>query len=209
MLVDTLQTCELLSILLFFFHFLQENDENFALCETYALARINNHRYLSVNSHEIRRRIDGLAERFMADNYTKYGQHFRALCDNLIDDPLCVGHYEYDIPWIVLHLLLELSKNPVGALVANRNRSRLLADSTGDEDNRQEVHAQSEKDRIMNDLITSLIRHNIPIDEGIGSHGIGPHDNGSDLSVSFGIYFLNLKLGAIFQSVQFHLGLVR
>lgn len=166
---------------------LQANDENFALCETYALARINNHRYLSVNSHEIRRRIDGLAERFMADNYTKYGEHFRAMCDILIDDPLCDGHYEYDIPWILLHLLLELSKNPVGALAANENRSRMLVDGAGDEDHRQEMRVQSEKDQIMNDLISSLIRQNIPIDEGIDSHGNGQRDNGSDLSVSLNI----------------------
>lgn len=161
---------------------LQENDENFALCESYALARINNHRYLTANSHEIRRRIDGLVERFMADNYTKYGEHFRELCDSLIEDPLCVGHYEYDISWILLHLLLELSKNPVGALAANKNRSRLLSIGPGGDDDGQEV--QNEKDRIMNDLISSLIRQNIPVDEGLGTRGIDPHNDDSDLSVS-------------------------
>lgn len=163
----------------------QENDENFALCETYAHTRINSHRYLSVNSHEIRRRIDGLAERFMADNYTKYGECFRKLCDHLIEDPLCAGHYEYDIPWALLHLLLELSKNPVGALAANKNRSRMLCSDRIDDDGGQRLlHVQSEKDRIMNELISSMIRQNIPIDEGIGYHGIGATDNGSDLSVS-------------------------
>lgn len=139
---------------------------------------------MSVNSHEIRRRIDGLAERFMADNYTKYGEHFRELCDRLIDDPLCTGHYEYDISWILLHLLLETSKNPIGALAANKNRSRLLSDGAGHEDDQQDMHVQSERDRIMNDLISSLIRQNIPIDEGIGSQRDGPHDNDSELSVS-------------------------
>lgn len=185
------QFCQFLE--LFYFHFLQENDENFALCESYALARIFNHRYLSVNSHEIRRRIDGLAERFMADNYTKYGERFRELCDSLIDDPLCVDHYEYDIPWILLHLLLELSKNPVGALAANKNRIRLLGNEADYDDDGQEVHVQSEKDRIMNDLISSLIRQNIPIDEGIESHGNGLHDNDSDLSVSLRFLCLNVN----------------
>lgn len=159
------------------------------MCEAYALGRINNHRYLSVNSHEIRRRIDGLAERFMADNYTKYGEHFRELCDRLIDDPLCAGHYEYDIPWILLHLLLETSKNPIGALAANKNRSRLLADGAGDEDDKQDVHVRSERDRIMNDLISSLIRQNISFDEGIGSQRDGLHDNDSELSVSLDSLF--------------------
>lgn len=123
----------------------------------------------------------------MADNYTQYGKHFRSLCDSLIEDPLCIGHYEYDIPWIVLHLLLELSKNPVGALAANTNRGRLLIDGPSDTD-LLELHAHTEDDRIKNELIASLIRLNIPPDEGIGSHGIDLHGNDSELSVSLAIF---------------------
>lgn len=136
-----------------------------------------------MNSHEIRRRIDGLAERFMADNFTTYGEHFRELCDTLIEDPLCANHYEYDIPWILLHFLLELSKNPVGALAANKNRSQLL-ENASDDNADDHPNERGEKEQIMNDLITSLLRQNIPIDEGIGAHGVRRHDDDSDLSVS-------------------------
>lgn len=151
----------------------QESDENFHLCEQFALAKISNHRFLSVNSHEIRRRIDGLVERFTAANYVKFGIRFRELCDALINDPLCNDHYETDIQWSLLQLLFELSSNPVAALTHNKDRIPFHDDDDAIE---YDARLQCEHEANMNELISSLIRQNNS-DECVES-------DGSDLSVS-------------------------
>jgi len=38
----------------------QENEDNFKACERYFLSNIIHHRYLSVDSHALRRSIDGV-----------------------------------------------------------------------------------------------------------------------------------------------------
>lgn len=154
--------------------FLQENDENFKLCETYAFSRIASHRFLSVNSHEVRRRIDGIAERFMADNYTQYGERLKELVQKFVNDPLCTNHYEYDIQWSLLHFLLGVSKNPVAALSEDKNSIRIDDSGHGD-DSRTDRRVSSG----MNDLVNSLIKHNIPT----GKANLREGDDESDLSV--------------------------
>lgn len=78
------------------------------------------HQYLSVNSHEIQRRLESVGERFVVANFDSYAQRLVELCDNLKDDPLCKDHYENDIHWVLLSFLLEVSRNPVAGLEANR-----------------------------------------------------------------------------------------
>lgn len=144
----------------FFFGLLQEEDENFKLCETFSHSRIINHRYLSVNSHEIRRKIDGLAERFMINNYTVYGERFKKLCQQLIDDPLCSNHYEYDIQWSLLHFLLEAAQNPLNALAINKDKIQL-----DDDENVEEEKMRNERDRFRMDLAKSLLRNSLELQE--------------------------------------------
>ncbi|XP_031634279.1 gamma-tubulin complex component 5-like isoform X2 [Contarinia nasturtii] len=128
-----------------------ENDENFKLCETYAFSRVASHRFLSVNSHEVRRRIDGVAERFMADNYTQYGERLKHLVQEFVNDPLCTNHYEYDIQWSLLQFLLDVSRNPVAALSENKNAIK-MDDSGNDED------LDRRRSSAMRDLVRSLIK---------------------------------------------------
>lgn len=111
-----------------------------------------------MNGHEIRRRVDGLAERFMADNYTVYGERLQKLVQDFVTDPLCTEHYEYDVHWSVLHFLLETSKNPVAALAENKNRTTPDDETVSEE----EMQKQQQKEKIMNELIASLMMHNIP-----------------------------------------------
>lgn len=156
--------------------YFQENDENFKLCETYAFNRIASHRFLSVNSHEVRRRIDGIAERFMFDNYTQYGERLKELAQDFVNDPLCIAHYEYDIQWSLLLFLMGVSKNPVAALSEDKNSIRIDDSGNGDD-----MHPDRRKSSAMHDLVNSLIKHNIPTVRFNQSKDTGDE---SELSVS-------------------------
>lgn len=140
----------------------QEGEENFNLCLEYAESKIATHRNLSVNSHEIRRRINGLAERFTISNYPRYADRLKEMCNNLITDPLCTEHYETDVQWSILHFLLEMSKNPVTALA--KNKDKIALEDVEDDD---EANQRTERERCMADMINSLIlineNANIPI----------------------------------------------
>lgn len=117
----------------------------------YASSRIDNHRYLSVNGHEVHRRIVGLKERFMAENRSSYGDMLENLADSLISDPLCLTHYEMDIHWSLLSFLLEISKDPIGTLSKGDRNVQFVDDSD----------VESSIERVSDDLLTSLTQCNI------------------------------------------------
>ncbi|XP_055841421.1 gamma-tubulin complex component 5 [Episyrphus balteatus] len=103
------------------------SDDNFKRCEQFALYIIKNHRNLSVNSHEIKRKIEGMQEKFRVANLSPYADHLQQLCEELVKHPLCVMHYEVDVSWSVLEFLFNLAYNPVGALRKNKNQIDLNA----------------------------------------------------------------------------------
>lgn len=123
----------------------------------------------------MRRRIDGIAERFMADNYTQYGEKLKKLASEFVNDPLCTNHYEYDIQWSILHFLMEVSRNPVAALSEDKNCIK-IDDSGHSEDIRIDRRSST-----INDLVNSLIKHNIPSPRDANSKDAADE---SDLSVS-------------------------
>lgn len=90
----------------------KENEENFIRSEQFVLSNLLYHHCLAVNSHAVRRSIDGLALKF-----TIHGQHQRAarlktLTAKFLASPLFKGHYETDLEWSLLSLLLHLSNSP-------------------------------------------------------------------------------------------------
>lgn len=101
---------------------LADDDENLRSYEQMAWSIIRNHRNLSTNSHEVRRRIEGIQEKFAVDNNLEYAEHFGRLCDEVIQHPLCKDHYEVDIEWSLLDFLLSLANNPTGALRKNKDK---------------------------------------------------------------------------------------
>lgn len=121
----------------------------------------------------MRRRIDGLSERFMADNYTRFGERLKQQIQELINDPLCIDHYELDVQWSILQFLLDVSKNPVAALSENKETIRTDDSITSDDT------LSAQRNVMMNDLVTSLMRHNI----STGASQIDTHADESDLSV--------------------------
>uniref|UniRef100_A0A034VHP5 Gamma-tubulin complex component n=1 Tax=Bactrocera dorsalis TaxID=27457 RepID=A0A034VHP5_BACDO len=99
-----------------------DDDENLRGYEQMAWSIIRNHRNLSTNSHEVRRRIEGIQEKFAVDNNLEYAEHLGRLCDEVIHHPLCKEHYEVDIEWSLLDFLLSLANNPTGALRKNKDK---------------------------------------------------------------------------------------
>lgn len=89
------------------------------------MSKVRHHNYLSVNSHEIRRRINGLQERMIFSNYPKYADRLDVLCSALISDPICEKHYETDVQWNVLCFLLEVAQRPETGL-AKLSSTKLL-----------------------------------------------------------------------------------
>lgn len=83
---------------------------------------IRNHRNLSTNSHDVRRRIEGIQERFRAENCPEYADYLGRMCDEIIKHPLCVDHYEVDVHWSLLDFLFTLAYNPTGNLRKNKHK---------------------------------------------------------------------------------------
>lgn len=146
-------------IVLFPYSFHQDDDENFKLCETYAFNRIVTHKFLSVNSHEVRRRIEGIAERFMADNYTQHGEKLKELVKEFVANPLCTNHYELDVQWSIIQFLLGVSKNPVAALSENKNSIKLTDLEIDDDDDDNDITPNRRRSSAMHELLNSLMQH--------------------------------------------------
>lgn len=97
------------------------------------------------------RRIVGLKERFMAENRSSYGNMLENMVDSLISDPICLTHYELDIHWSLLSLLLEISKDPIGTLAKGDREVQFVDDSD----------VESSTERVSDDLLSSLTQCNI------------------------------------------------
>ncbi|XP_058822451.1 gamma-tubulin complex component 5 [Topomyia yanbarensis] len=105
----------------------EETEENFTICQQFSLATIRNHRFITVNSHEIRRKADGLMENLRISNMERQAEQFRMLFEQFTNDPVCVNHYEHDIQWSVLLFLMTVAHNPIGALKERLRRGSPLS----------------------------------------------------------------------------------
>lgn len=129
-----------------FVSFVQESDPNFKIGVDYTLSNIINTKYASVNSHEVRRQINGLAERFEISNFKEYGERLKELCSSFCAHPLCKDHPETDIEWRILRFLLDTSRNPIDGVVKNKKNIKLTTvkeDTNAEEKNDGEVVLRS------------------------------------------------------------------
>lgn len=97
----------------------QEDEENFRECEQFAFSKFRNSRWLSVNSHSVKRQIAGIQERLEVESLKEYGDHLGKLCDDVVNHPICKKHYELDIGWAIVEFLIAIARNPVKELRAN------------------------------------------------------------------------------------------
>lgn len=97
----------------------------------------------------MQRRLDNLAERFTQANHEPFAQRLSELGDKLCKNPICAEHYETDIHWAVLHLLLEIARNPVAGLAQNRRNIALFDVPAADAN----VQANSEPAALVAELL--------------------------------------------------------
>lgn len=113
-------------LLIFVFLFsIQESDPNHKVGVDFILSNIINTKYASVNSHELRRQINGLGERFEISNFKQYGDRLKQLCKSFCEHPICKDHPETDIEWRILSFLLNTSRNPIDGVVKNKLQIKL------------------------------------------------------------------------------------
>lgn len=93
----------------------------------FTLSNIINTKYTSVNSHELRRQINGLGERFEISNYKEYGDRLKELCKSFCAHSICKDHPETDIEWRILSFLLNTSRNPIDGVIKNKQNIKLNA----------------------------------------------------------------------------------
>ncbi|XP_059140755.1 gamma-tubulin complex component 5-like [Physella acuta] len=93
----------------------QERDENFHLCLTFADSNFKYHRYLSPDSHKIRRAVDGLCEKLEIHSQKQKATDLRELTQAFLAQPGLDGRDtgETDVHYALLSLLLELSHSPI------------------------------------------------------------------------------------------------
>lgn len=138
-----------------------------------------------MNSHEVRRRIEGIAERFMSDNFAQHGEKLKELAKEFVEDSLCINHYELDVQWSIVQFLLGVSKNPVAALSENKDSIKIAdLDAHDDDDDDDFTTSNRRRSSAMHELLSSLIKHNIPTTRDRACKSIVTGDDDTDLSVS-------------------------
>ncbi|KAG7171532.1 Gamma-tubulin complex component 5-like [Homarus americanus] len=110
----------------------QEGEENFVRSEQFVLSNLLYHHCLAVNSHAVRRSIEGIALKF-----TIHGQHHRAqlltsLTSEFLASPLFKDHFQTDVEWSLLSVLLHLSNSPTQVPVQEVQNKASSPESTVD-----------------------------------------------------------------------------
>lgn len=95
---------------------LQSNEENFKICVNFTNSHLKHHRFLSVNSHEVKRDVSGICEKFRFSNLHDTEKKFKKLVDDCLSDSLSVNHYEKDVGFAIIQLLTSLAYDPISHL---------------------------------------------------------------------------------------------
>ncbi|XP_030379017.1 uncharacterized protein LOC115627479 [Scaptodrosophila lebanonensis] len=88
--------------------------------ESLAWNHIRNHRFLSTNSHAVRRDIEGLIERLNMENMPEYASTMQHLCKLMLEHPKWKDHYEVDVQWSIVDFLITMTYQPIQNIRNNR-----------------------------------------------------------------------------------------
>ncbi|GLG98082.1 Gamma-tubulin complex component [Gryllus bimaculatus] len=87
----------------------KEDPENFELCEKFAYSNLLHHRYLSVDSHAVRRSVFGMVTKFMIHGHLEASRRLDCLLNKYMN---CTVFKDKEVQWAVLFLLVKLADNP-------------------------------------------------------------------------------------------------
>lgn len=121
------------------FYFFQENEENFIRSEQYVLSNLLYHHCLAVNSHNVRRSIDGLVLKFNVHGQHHRSQQLQSLTSRFVASPFFKDHDEVMITFrrngcVLLYLvmweiyLFGKQFNPMVPTSKNKQSIKMLFD---------------------------------------------------------------------------------
>lgn len=91
-------------------------DENYKSCLQFVHSTFKYHRNISVNPYEVKRDVDGMCEKLRFSNFHEIEKVFKKLVEESVSHELAVNHYEKDVMYSILNLLITLAYDPIGNL---------------------------------------------------------------------------------------------
>lgn len=119
--------------------FFQEGEEGFQICERFALSQLKHHRYLSVNSHAVKKEIEEITQKFLIHGKYDVAKEFQELVQTFLTSFDFERHPQYDLQWSLLSLLLNLSNET--------NKSEVSTSSQQSRDRSQNVSIAADDDK--------------------------------------------------------------
>ncbi len=94
---------------------IKKNTENFNLSLEYAVSNFRFHRFLDVNSFEVKRKLDGLSEKFLIHCQHRKSEKLKELKEKFLSSALSASQFTENTEehYGVLSLLLNLSDSPI------------------------------------------------------------------------------------------------
>ncbi|XP_037938837.1 gamma-tubulin complex component 5 [Teleopsis dalmanni] len=133
----------------------KDDDENLKVCESFAWSVLRTYRKISISSHEIKRKIEGIQEKFTAENCAEYAKKFGDLCNVIITHPLCLNHYEFDLNWALVDFFISIAYNPAAVLRKNKHKIKLL-EVQSDEQNDNKIYNKKYWQNLLNEDLPPL-----------------------------------------------------
>jgi len=95
---------------------IEEDEENFEICESFTKSNLLYHKYLDPNERNINKSIQGIREKFLVHAQFEKADRFEDLIDKYKSSPFFDQQLDqHDLKYRLLSLLLNLSENPVNS----------------------------------------------------------------------------------------------
>ncbi|XP_067665574.1 gamma-tubulin complex component 5-like isoform X2 [Haliotis asinina] len=96
---------------------LEDGEENFRLCQQFAMSNFKFHRFLDVDSHKVNRALDGMRTKFEVHSQTEKAIALTQLTEEFLNSPIFEDKNDgkTDTHYSILYLLFLLADNPTAA----------------------------------------------------------------------------------------------
>ncbi|XP_014215101.1 gamma-tubulin complex component 5 [Copidosoma floridanum] len=116
----------------------EEGEEGFQISERFALSQVKHHRYLSVNSHAVKKEIDEIIQKFLIHGKYDVAKEFQDLVQTFLNSFDSERHPQCDVQWSLLSLLFNLASETCNSQISashslSRDRSNNASVATEDD----------------------------------------------------------------------------
>ncbi|XP_070500907.1 gamma-tubulin complex component 5-like [Chironomus tepperi] len=92
------------------------NNENYKICVDYSWSQFKHHRYLSLNSHEVKRDIEGICQKFKLNHFHDEEKIIRKLFEQSLSHEISINHYQREVMYSIMNFLITLAYDPINKL---------------------------------------------------------------------------------------------